>query len=160
MSRRRCCGLIEDLPVCRRFCPESQPDNRSVVIGLEEMEAIRLKDVEGLEQAQCAKSMGLSRSTFQRLLQSARNKIATALVNGMTILIEGGNYQVKNRVFECVECGQVWEVEPCTAGGRHGYEIACPKCGSLKKMKLEDGVKHVCGGQGHSSGHGGCCHGH
>lgn len=68
---------------------------------------------------------------------------------------------MKNRVFECVECGNVWEVEPCTAGGKHGYEIVCPKCGSMKKMKVEEGVKHACGGGGRQHGHGhGCCGGH
>ena len=59
-----------------------------------------------------------------------------------------------NRVFECVECHHVWEVEPCTEGGKHGYEIACPECGSMKKLKLENGEKHACGGHGHQ---GGCC---
>ncbi|WP_425058246.1 hypothetical protein SCACP_28910 [Sporomusa carbonis] len=66
---------------------------------------------------------------------------------------------MENRVFECVDCKHVWEVAPCTAGGKHGWEIACPNCGSLKKMKLENGVKHVCGGGGHQHGHG-CCGGH
>lgn len=81
------------------------------------------------------------------------------------IMCKGGSKMVKNRVFECQDCAHKWEVEPCTAGGKHGYEIACPECGSMKKNKLnEDGVKHACGG-GHAHGHdhkhgGGCCGGH
>jgi len=159
MPRRRCCGLIDDFPGCQKFVPFQQSNNEAIILGFEEIEAIRLKDIKGLEQAECADSMGLSRPTFQRILQSARTKIATALVEGRIILIQGGNYMIKNRVFECVDCGHVWEVEPCTVGGKHGYEITCPKCGSLKKMKVENGVKHACGGHHHGSSDG-CCSGH
>jgi predicted DNA-binding protein (UPF0251 family) len=163
MSRRRCCGLIDDVPLCSEFVA-SKPDNDlAVVVLLEEIEAVRLKDMKGMVQADCAAMMGLSRPTFQRILQSARVKIATALVEGRTINIGGGNYLMKNRVFECVECKHVWEVEPCSEGGKHGYEIACPKCGSMKKMKLENDTKHACGGKPeHDHGHdqGGCCNGH
>ena len=69
-----------------------------------------------------------------------------------------------NRVFECLDCNHQWEVAPCTEGGKHGYEIPCPKCGGSNKAKLaEGGAKHVCGGghgQGHTHGQGGCCGGH
>jgi hypothetical protein len=73
---------------------------------------------------------------------------------------------VKNRKFECQECAQVWEAEPCSEGGKHGYEIACPKCGSMKKVKInEDGQKQACGGgqhhgHEHGAGHSGGCCGH
>lgn len=159
MARRRCCGLIEDVPICPKFIPAHTTSDLAVMVLLEEIEAVRLKDMRGMEQSECAVRMGLSRPTFQRILQSARVKIATALVEGRTIIIGGGNYLMKNRVFECVGCGHVWEVEPCTEGGKHGYEIACPQCGSMKKMKLENDTKHVCGG-GHAHGQGGCCSGH
>ncbi|SPF31528.1 conserved hypothetical protein (UPF0251 family) [Candidatus Desulfosporosinus infrequens] len=160
MSRRRCCGLIDDTIVCQTFIPQGQSRWPEVLIQLEELEAIRLKDKAGLDQVECAASMGVSRATFQRILGAARSKIATALVEGRPIIIRGGNYVIKNRVFQCVECGQVWEAEPCTAGGKHGYEIACPKCGNLKKMKLNNGLKHTCsGGQRGEQGHGGCCGG-
>ncbi len=157
MPRKRCRGLIEDFPLCRKFLPDSQSTQEDVVIHLEEVEAIRLKDIVGLEQSKCAKLMGLSRPTFQRVLQAGRLKTATALTEGRTIIIEGGNYVVKKRVFECNDCSHVWEIEPCTAGGKHGYEIPCPKCGSMKKSKLENGTKHACGGSNHT---GGCCGGH
>lgn len=158
MPRQRCCGLVDEEPVCRKFLPEGEQGQKPVVVQIEELEAIRLKDIKEYEQAICAAVMGLSRPTFQRILHSARRKIAAALVEGRAIVIEGGNYIMKNRVFECVDCHHVWEVEPCTEGGKHGYEIACPQCGSMKKMKLDNGVKHACGGQ-HGHG-GGCCGGH
>lgn len=158
MARRRCCGLVADEPSCRLFLPGQRSEARPIVLRLEEFEAVRLKDLEGLEQAECADVMGLSRPTFQRILQSARTNLAKALVEGRAISIEGGSYRMKNRVFECADCAHVWEEAPCSEGGKHGYEIACPKCGSMKKLKLDDGVKHVCGG-GHGHGHG-CCGGH
>jgi hypothetical protein len=58
------------------------------------MEAIRLKDVENLEQQQCADRMQISRQTFQRILGAARNKIAVALLKGKAIRIEGGNFEL------------------------------------------------------------------
>jgi len=65
-----------------------------VRLSLEEAEAIRLKDLEGLEQEQGAEKMGVSRPTFQRVLAKARRKIADALLNGRAIRIEGGNYEL------------------------------------------------------------------
>ena len=64
------------------------------VITMEEYEALRLKDYEGMNQTQAAKEMGISQPTFQRLLESARKKIADAVVNGKAIRIEGGHYRI------------------------------------------------------------------
>ena len=150
MPRKRCCGQIDEYPICRKFLSVESVQSETVTLAIEEMEAVRLKDKEGYDQEECARQMGLTRPTFQRILISARRKIATALVEARTIHIEGGHYQMKNRVFECLDCGKRWEEAPCTEGGRHGYEIACPACGSMKKTKIVDGVKHACGGGGHS----------
>jgi predicted DNA-binding protein (UPF0251 family) len=65
-----------------------------VSVSVEEVEAIRLRDLEALGQEQCAQSMNISRPTFQRVLESARTKIADALLNGKAIRIEGGNYEM------------------------------------------------------------------
>jgi predicted DNA-binding protein (UPF0251 family) len=59
-----------------------------VEMSLEEMEALRLKNLEGLEQTQAAKKMNTSQSTFARILASAHQKIADALINGKAIKIE------------------------------------------------------------------------
>lgn len=61
---------------------------------------------------------------------------------------------MENRVFECAGCGHRWEEAPCAEGGRHGYEIACPKCGNESKYKITDGRRHACAGRKHQ---GGCC---
>ncbi|MCD6590899.1 MAG: DUF134 domain-containing protein [Candidatus Aenigmarchaeota archaeon] len=70
-----------------------------VIITVDEMEAIRLKDYEGLDQVKAAKRMGISQPTFQRIYESARRKIADALVNGKAIRIEGGHYTFVGRGF-------------------------------------------------------------
>lgn len=156
MSRRRCIRFIGQEPVCRKFWPDTDRATEAVKLHFEELEALRLKDEQEMEQAGCAEYMGISRTTFQRILQSARKKVAVALLQGRAIHIEGGNYIMANRVFECQECSHQWEEVPCSEGGKHGYEIACPQCGGMKKVKLEDGVRHNCGGGDHQQG-GGCC---
>ena len=61
---------------------------------VDEYEAVRLKDLEGLEQEECARKMNVSQPTFHRLVLSARKKIADAIINGKAIRIEGGNYKI------------------------------------------------------------------
>ena len=68
-----------------------------VVLTMDEFEAIRLKDYEGLDQTEAAKKMGISQPTFQRIYESARKKIADAIVNGKAIRIEGGPYRMMGR---------------------------------------------------------------
>lgn len=62
-----------------------------VSLSLEEVEALRLKNIEGLEQKECAKKMNTSQSTFQRILSSAYKKISIALINGKAIEIINEN---------------------------------------------------------------------
>lgn len=64
------------------------------VFNMEEIEAIRLRDYEELQQEECAKRMNISRPTFHRVLKNARKKVADALINGKAIRIEGGNYRM------------------------------------------------------------------
>lgn len=65
-----------------------------VVLTVDELEAMRLKDVEGMNQEQAAERMNISQPTFHRLLESARKKIADALVTGKAIRIHGGHYEM------------------------------------------------------------------
>jgi predicted DNA-binding protein (UPF0251 family) len=60
----------------------------------EELEALRLADLEGLTQAEAAQQMDVSRSTFQRILDQARQQVSRALVEGYALEIEGGTFQV------------------------------------------------------------------
>ncbi len=64
------------------------------IVTVDEWEALRLKDFLGLEQKEAANKMKLSQPTFNRLLRSAREKVATALIRGKAIKIEGGTYKM------------------------------------------------------------------
>jgi len=92
---------------------------------VEEAEAIRLKDLEGLEQEGGAEKMNVSRPTFQRILASARQKIADALLNGKAIRIEGGNFEMSPRRFRCVNDHE-WEM-PFEAAVEAVPQL-CPVC--------------------------------
>jgi len=80
-----------------------------VRLSVEEAEAIRLKDLEGLGQEECAQRMSISRPTFHRVLEAARSKLADALLNGKAIRIEGGNFEMAMRRFRCIN-GHEWDV--------------------------------------------------
>lgn len=67
---------------------------RSVTLLQEEREALRLADLEGLTQAEGARRMGISRSTFQRVVSHARRQVALALTEGHALKIEGGTFEV------------------------------------------------------------------
>jgi predicted DNA-binding protein (UPF0251 family) len=69
-------------------------DLRRVSVLHEELEALRLADVEGMTQAEAADQMGISRSTFQRIVSRARCQVALALTGGHAIEIEGGTFEV------------------------------------------------------------------
>jgi predicted DNA-binding protein (UPF0251 family) len=67
---------------------------RQITLLHEELEALRLADLENLTQAEAASSMEVSRSTFQRILARARRQVALALVEGQALHLEGGTYTV------------------------------------------------------------------
>lgn len=92
MPRPPCCRRIAAGPVVAVFKPAGIPtrDLEQVTMSLDEYEALRLADLEGLYQADAAAAMGVSRPTFGRILESARRKVAGALTHGSALLIEGG----------------------------------------------------------------------
>jgi predicted DNA-binding protein (UPF0251 family) len=68
---------------------------RRITLLHEEMEALRLADLQGLTQTEAARRMGVSRSTFQRIVTQARHQVAEALVEGHALQIEGGTFEVR-----------------------------------------------------------------
>ncbi|MFH1663179.1 MAG: DUF134 domain-containing protein [Chloroflexota bacterium] len=96
MPRQKKYRRVEFLPDVSYYKPAGIPLRflKEVGLSVEEIEAIRLKDLEGLEQEQCAERMRISRSTFQRVLSTSRKKIADALLNGKAIRIGGGNFEL------------------------------------------------------------------
>jgi predicted DNA-binding protein (UPF0251 family) len=69
---------------------------RRVRLLQEELEALRLADLEGMTQQEAAGRMGISRSTFQRIVAQARRQVALALAQGHALQIEGGTFQVRS----------------------------------------------------------------
>ena len=93
--RPRMCRRIFFEPGVRHFKPAGArlAGLAETVLTMDEFEAIRLRDYEDMDQTRAARKMGISQPTFQRLYESARKKIADALVNGKAIRIEGGHYR-------------------------------------------------------------------
>lgn len=118
--RNVCC-----LPENERFGPIDSPEAERKFINMtvDEYEAIRLIDLEGFTQVQCAEQMKIARTTVQGIYTSARKKLAESLVNGKVLIIKGGEYIL---------------AEESEMGCRRG----CQNCGFKKcKKRMECGKK-------------------
>jgi len=111
MGRQTLWRKVGFLPQITYFKPAgvSSANLEEERISVEEAEAIRLKDLEELELEDCAHRMNISRTTFSRILNSARKRIADALLSGKAIRIEGGNFKMAVRRYRCVN-GHEWDV--------------------------------------------------
>jgi hypothetical protein len=89
-----------------------------VALTLDEFESLRLADLEGLYQEDAAGRMGVSRATFGRIVESARRKVAEALVRGKALRIEGGAVAGADGPRRCPQCA-----------GRSNGERTCLRCG-------------------------------
>ena len=145
---------VASLPQVTYFKPASLPLRmlEEVCLSVEETEAIRLKELEGLEQEVCAQEMNISRPTFQRLLYSGRQKVADALVNGKAIRIEGGNFEMATRRFRCQD-GHEWDVPFETLIANP--PAACPTCQTSYILPLQPGWFGKRGRGRHREGRGG-----
>ena len=130
---------VRFIPGVTRFRPVGVKSPTETILTIDELEALRLKDIGGLVQGKAAKKMNISQPTFHRLLMSARKKVANALVRGESIRIQGGVFKMVGRGRmggfglgpggECVcpKCGTRIPHQrgvPC-------YTVKCPKCGNL-----------------------------
>jgi uncharacterized protein len=136
MARPRCCRRVTGVPACKIFKPAGVPAMllEEVVLSLDEFEAIRLADLEGLYHEQAAQRMNISRQTFGRIVEEARGKIARVLVEGLALRIEGGEIEMaEQRTFRCQQCGHTWSV-PFGTGRPDG----CPACESKSICRSEE----------------------
>lgn len=101
MPRPFRCRRIGQLPVYRSFSPDDITATENVQMTVDEFEALRLLDDEGLTQEACASRMNIARTTVTAIYDSARKKVADALVNGKRLLITGGHCE-----YEPVELDQ------------------------------------------------------
>ena len=115
MPRPFCQRRIAFVPGVTYFKPAGVPLRglEEVVLSLDELEALRLADLEGLYQEQGAREMGVSRATFARIVESARRKVALALTKGSALRLEGGP------VVPSPEWGTGWDRG--RGRGRHGH---------------------------------------
>lgn len=115
------------IPKNTYFKPAGTPlcNLQEVILSIEEVEAIRLKDLEGLMQEEAAQHMHISRATFQRILTEARKKISDAIISGKAIRIEGGDYRLVQK-YHCTHCnGEFQEIDQ-----NGNKNETCPKCGN------------------------------
>lgn len=145
MPRPRCRRWIEVAPGATYFKPAGAPLRalQEVVLTLDELEALRLADFNGLYQEQAAEQMKISRATFARIVESARKKVADALLHGKALRIEGGPVVMKGEPTMPTEQPQPRGMGhgPCGCGMRRGgggpdgrggapTECVCPQCGT------------------------------
>ena len=111
-------------------------------LSLDEYESVRLADLLGLDHIEAANMMEISRSTFSRLVEKARRKLAMFLVEGKQLNIDGGRVHFYGNRLKCNDCG-------CTFDSNFGESIKnCPDCGSINILDMAE-----------QFGHGRCCHG-
>ena len=123
MARPIKCRKVEFLPETTQFIPLGKEKTKEIVLKVEELEAMRLKDIENLTQQECADIMGVSRQTFQNIIDTAR-KGSLALTKGHPSIIKGGNYAFKHCELKCQACNKNYEVEFVRD------KKICPKCHS------------------------------
>ena len=111
MARPVKCRRVSFLPEVKYYKPAGVPMRNvaEVCLSIEEVEAIRLRDLEGLEQEESAAMMNISRPTYHRVLNAAHHKIAEALFSGKAIRIQGGNFEIPPCHFKCIN-GHEWDV--------------------------------------------------
>lgn len=134
MSRPHKERRIEQLPPITHYKPAGIPLRNldEVILNIEEMEAIRLADIEQLDQATAAERMDISRPTFHRIVNRAHQKIASALWQGYALRVDGGNFRIAHhcqtelRHFTCQTCGHKWDLPHGT--GQRCYSLKCPSC--------------------------------
>ena len=145
MPRPCCCRRVAGPPHCVMFKPAGIPASslEEVVLQLDELEAIRLVDLEGLYQEAAAEKMAVSRQTLGRIVESARKKVAEAVVRGKVLRIEGGAVQMPEmRKFKCHDCQHAWELPFGT-----GRPAGCPECKS-RNIHREDACARGGAGRG------------
>lgn len=136
MARPPCLRRVAAPPACDYFKPRGVPmtELEEVALSVDELEALRLADLDGLYQDAAARRMSVSRATFGRIVEAARRKVAEALVSGKALKIGGGVVAwAGTRHFRCA-CGHEWSL--ALGKGRPG---PCPACGGEAFRRTDRG---------------------
>lgn len=134
--------IVNQPPLYSSFKPTGVQKRglKQLPLTLDEYEAVRLADYLRMEHEEAALEMEISRSTFTRLLERARGKVAAFLIEGKELCIEGGCVHFRGNLFRCMGCGYIFDAD---------FEkevLSCPSCGSVDLLDLAGGY-----------GHGRCC---
>ena len=142
MPRPKNNRIVHEPPIFTEFKPIGVMGRSLVQISLsiDEFEAIRLADYKGLSHEEAAEEMEISRSTFTRLVETARQKLAEFMITGKLLTIEGGNIHFKNNIIRCMDCGHMFKTSIGISF------VDCPECRSTNLLNLAGGF-----------GHGRCC---
>ena len=135
MSRPKCCRKIGCVPDVTYYKPKGIPSSflEEILLTLDEFEAIRLADFEGLYQEEAAIRMDISRQTFGRIIDSAHQKIAEALIHGKALKIEGGEVAIGNmKKFKCRNCNNLFDYSLNTR-----KPIECPTCKQINSIRKD-----------------------
>jgi len=127
MPRKKLHRMVTREPPVSVYKPAGIPamELEEILITIDEFEALRLADFEGLSQRNASLAMKISQPTFNRVLSSARHKVASGLVQGHVLRIEGGRYVLADGsgTLECLDCGTTLDMAS-------EDKSKCPKCGS------------------------------
>lgn len=125
--------FVRTIPSITYFKPRGVPMSRleEVCLGLDELEALRLCDMEGLYHDKAAELIGVSRQTLGRILEQGRKKVVEALVRGKALRVEAPHDSKILTQYTCNACNYRWQETlelkktPC-----------CPNCRSQKPVNL------------------------
>jgi uncharacterized protein len=144
MSRPQCCRRIAGRPIASVFHPAGVPVQGlvGIVLTLDEFEAIRLADLEGLYQEQAAERMSVSRPTFGRILAAAHRKVAEALAHGKTLKIEGGTIRMERLGSSRCECPRCRRTGDAVGAGEKSapMDAEAPPC---RRMRRRMGCRNI-----------------
>ena len=136
MPRPSKCRRVCHFPQTLEFIPRQEGESRDpVILTVDEYEAIRLMDREGLSQEQCGVFMQVARTTVQRVYESARRKLAAALVEGRPLRIEGGEFRLCDGQSGEQDCRGCFKQQ-------YGQQYQRPKgeCSMRIAVTYEDGL--------------------
>ncbi len=117
---------------CRWVNAELSPTKGGEIeLMADELEAIRLTDVEEISQTEAAKIMGISQPTLHRVLKEGRKKLGIAVLENREVRVTGAKHTMRR--FKCSDCGQEWS-EPYGTG-----KPGCPHCESMNTARVDKG---------------------
>ncbi|MCZ7557265.1 MAG: DUF134 domain-containing protein [Bacteroidia bacterium] len=143
-GRPTCRRIVSETPEHRYFKPAGIPMHllREITLSVDEFEALRLADILGLYQDEAARSMGVSRATFGRIVETARRKTAEALLHGQALRIEGGSYMESKHHAGAAKAQCICPKCGVTVAHQRGIPCRETRCPACNTVMLREGSEH------------------